>query len=122
MTKTLESQAREILERYFEYQTGLGAMSQSWMKVENAEKAVLEALTYVPPVMDDERFLLTTEFVNATPLQKWGLLLVNGILGTDEPWIEDMRAALQDQERRIAEMEYMLTLPDATNPEDMIVV
>lgn len=38
---------------------------------------------------------LTPEYMAMDPLQKWDTLLLHGILGTDEPWIEDMRASLR---------------------------
>lgn len=43
----------------------------------------------------DARFKLTPEYLAMTPLQKWETLALNGLLGTDEPWIEDMRASLR---------------------------
>ncbi len=38
---------------------------------------------------------LTAEYLAMTPLQKWETLALNGLLGTDEPWIEDMRQVLR---------------------------
>jgi len=37
---------------------------------------------------------LTAEYLAMTPLQKWETLTLNGLLGTNEPWIEDMRQHL----------------------------
>lgn len=48
---------------------------------------------------------LTTAFVEASPLEKWELLALNGLLGTDEPWIENMRDALKAQEAHIAALD-----------------
>lgn len=45
---------------------------------------------------------LNPEYARLNPRQKWGALAVNGLLGTDEPWIEDMDQALRDQEETIA--------------------
>lgn len=37
---------------------------------------------------------LTPEYLAMSPLQKWETLAVHGLLGTNEPWIEDMRRTL----------------------------
>ena len=47
---------------------------------------------------------LTTAFIEASPLEKWELLALNGLLGTDEPWIENMRDALKAQETTNAQL------------------
>lgn len=38
---------------------------------------------------------LTPEYLAMTPLEKWETLALHGLLGTDEPWIEDMRETLR---------------------------
>lgn len=43
----------------------------------------------------DARAKLTPEYLAMTPLQKWETLTLHGLLGTDEPWIEDMRQTLR---------------------------
>lgn len=45
---------------------------------------------------------LTSEFKAMTPLQKWETLVLSGLIGTSEPWIDDMRKALREQETRLA--------------------
>lgn len=63
-----------------------------------ANNKAREALSRTPPACPDrdvvEAGKLTPEYLAMTPLQKWETLALNGLLGTDEPWIEDMRAAL----------------------------
>jgi hypothetical protein len=54
--------------------------------------------TYWPGQPSDDAGKLTPQFVAMSPLQKWETLALNGLLGTDEPWIEDMRQALKRQE------------------------
>jgi len=49
-----------------------------------------------------EAALLTPAFKAMTPLQKWETLVLSGLIGTDEPWIEDMRQALREQEAALA--------------------
>lgn len=44
---------------------------------------------------------LTPAFLSASPFKKWELLTLNGLLGTDEPWIEHMRSALREQEQAL---------------------
>ncbi len=41
---------------------------------------------------------LNPEYAKLSPRLKWGALAVNGLLGTDEPWIDDMDDALRAQE------------------------
>lgn len=53
-------------------------------------------------VAEAARGKLTAAFVAMTPLQKWEALALHGLLGTDEPWIEDMRRALKEQEGQFA--------------------
>jgi len=43
----------------------------------------------------ESRSKLTAEYLAMSPLQKWETLTVNGLLGTDEPWIADMRETLR---------------------------
>lgn len=43
----------------------------------------------------DARSRLTPEYLAMSPLQKWETLTLHGLLGTDEPWIEDMRETLR---------------------------
>lgn len=40
---------------------------------------------------------LTPAFKAMSPLHKWETLVLSGLIGTNEPWIEDMRDALREQ-------------------------
>jgi hypothetical protein len=46
---------------------------------------------------------LTPEYLAMTPLQKWETLALHGLLGTDEPWIEDMRETLRSVQAAVEE-------------------
>lgn len=50
--------------------------------------------------MDELR--LTAEFRAMTALQKWDTLTLQGLLGTNEPWIADIREHLKRDAARIA--------------------
>lgn len=66
----------------------------------------------------DQDDKLTPAFCAASPLQKWELLTLHGVLGTDEPWIENMRDALREQE---AALQAALTRqPAPAEVEDMV--
>ena len=38
---------------------------------------------------------LTPAYLAMTPAEKWETLVLNGLIGTDEPWIDDMRQSLR---------------------------
>jgi hypothetical protein len=42
-----------------------------------------------------DRRKLTPEYLAMSPLEKWETLTLHGLLGTDEPWISDMRETLR---------------------------
>lgn len=54
------------------------------------------------PVVSRENEL-TPEFRAMTALQKWETLTLQGLLGTDEPWIEHMRQTLREDAARSAD-------------------
>jgi hypothetical protein len=62
---------------------------------------------------------LTTKFLAMSPLEKWETLALNGLLGTDEPWIENMRQSLRAQQEEGEQLRRDLdkALPDATRCE-----
>lgn len=75
--------------------------------------------THATPALPEERVKLTPKFRTMSPLQKWEALVLSGLIGTDEPWIEDMRAALQRQEAEGAALRADLNraMPDALKCE-----
>lgn len=55
-----------------------------------------------------EREGLTSDFLAMSPLQKWDTLTLNGLLGTDEPWIDEMRDSLLAAQARVRVLEEAL--------------
>lgn len=48
------------------------------------------------PAVSEGEARLTPEYLAMTPLQKWDTLALHGLLGTNEPWIADMRRTLSN--------------------------
>lgn len=49
----------------------------------------------------DQGVVLTDVFKAMNGLQKWETLVLNGLIGTDEPWIEAMRDTLREDQAKI---------------------
>jgi hypothetical protein len=95
ITTLLERERRkdEALKRIADRAGELRKGTDDWFELAEIENVARTALTDT----EDKKDKLTPAFLAMTPLQKWETLVLSGLIGTDEPWIENMRTALREQ-------------------------
>ncbi len=96
----------EAFDRWNQQRTTL-APSQPTIMLENEHGLGMDYVVKPAPSQPMKHDAnLTDEYLAMTPLQKWETLCANGLIGTNEPWIEDMRQSLKAMQSSSQPIEY----------------